>query len=169
MVYTKIKDGKVLSFVVTCNCGCTNGIEFKVLDDCVFISSFSGDFYNKQNIFSYMGKEYVINTAKHKGIYLSDCCLDKEDIKDFLYAINNLYVDKKENSTPYTKGSYLSLYRDEISDDIEIFGIALRPKMKLLNLLLHDYRAYDVVYTFNEWKHFVNICNKKFADLVEND
>lgn len=163
MIYTNIKNGKIKSFVVSCDCGCTNGLEFKVVDDSVFVSSFSGDFYLYQGITGIIKDKlkYLYKHLRHKQIYMADCCMSKDDIKDFLYAINNLVLDDTKDDCSYKNDSKLCLYRERVIDDLYIYGIYIKPILNTKKYILgKDYRAREIVYTKEEWKKFVKACNK---------
>lgn len=163
MVYTKITNRKVKSFVITCDCGCGNGLEFKVLGNEVFVSGLSGNFYTYQSVTGILKNKarYLYNHLRRKKTYMCDCCLSDEDIKDFLYSINNLDIEDDAEDTVYENDSKLMLYKDKIFDDIYCYGIYIKPLLDTRKYLLgKDYRAQEVIYSKKEWQRFVRACNK---------
>lgn len=170
MVYTNIKDGKVKGIVITCSCGCGNGLEFKVIDSTVYVSGLTSSFYVAQGLFGNV-KEKAMHLYKHiknKPIYFTDCCLKKEDIPDLLYAFENLdiedgNIEKCENDS---KISIYDITLDEVEDFLE-FGIYIKPNLNTKQYLLgKEYRAYEVLYNKEEWQRFVKTCKKYFKKKI---
>lgn len=173
MVYKNISNGKINSFVVMCDCGCGNGLEFKVTDDEIFVSSVSGDFYTNQGIFcalkekiSYIGK-YLVK----KPIYMCDCCMNREDVLEFLDTINHIELKELEEDYDFSlkNDSKISMYYEKACDDVDmsIYGIYIKPTMNLSQYLRgKEYRAYEIIYSKKDWKRFVSACNRYFKDKV---
>lgn len=103
MSVLKTKDGREL--ILSCSCGCDNGIRFKIDkdDDYYMCMAYTnGNFYRDQN-------NGVIRTLKNKlkkihaiifnkDYYYSDVVFFKEDFEEFREYINS-FAAHKENST----------------------------------------------------------------------
>ena len=49
------------TFFISCNCGCGNALECKTIDDIVYVSFLSGDFYIRQGVFNNIRERFKYN------------------------------------------------------------------------------------------------------------
>ncbi len=108
MSVLKSKDGKEL--IIDCNCGCKNGIHFRIEkdDDYMFSEEYmymtytNGNFYRDQNnrffrtLKNKLQKIFAI--IFNKDYYYAEAVFSKEDFEEFKEYINSFAVHK-ENST----------------------------------------------------------------------
>lgn len=95
MAVLKSKDDKEL--VITCDCGCDNGIHFKVDRDdetdmyCI-MAFMNGNFYRDQNekILSVIMKKLkkIWAIVRNKDYYYSDIIVNKQEYEEFKEYIN---------------------------------------------------------------------------------
>lgn len=167
MVYMKRNGLDVTSFVVMCSCGCGDGFEFKTLDGDVYISALTGEFSNRQGILSSVRNyaEDVLHKITKKQRYLCDCCMEEEDMKDFLFAINHLKFDNEDSDyETFDNDSYLTVWDCDIDNCDSLYGIAICPRIPLVEYIKNKgFRAYELVYSRKTWNRFVEVCNKKFS------
>lgn len=173
MVYKNVTNGNINSFVVMCDCGCANGLEFKIIDDEIFVSSVSCDFYINQGIFCVLKKKvrYIKDYLIRKPIYMCDCCMTKQDVLEFLDIINHIKFKNITDDSEHNiiNDSKISMYYKKDYNDFNasIYGIYIKPTMKLLQYLRgKEYRAYEIVYTKKEWQKFVHACNRYFKNKI---
>ena len=77
--------------IVSCKCGCDEGIHFKIQDygdgDYAFLTYINGSFYSQQSTFSdKLRKIWAI--IRNKDFYYSDIVLTKDDFKEFKEWVN---------------------------------------------------------------------------------
>lgn len=82
-VFKNFKDDEL---IVSCKCGCDEGIHFKIHDygdgDYAFLSYTNGNFYTQQRpFFEKLKKIWAI--IMNKDFYYSDIVLTKDDFKEF--------------------------------------------------------------------------------------
>ena len=87
-VFKNFKDDEL---IVSCKCGCDEGIHFKIHDygdgDYAFLTYTNGNFYTQQrSFFEKLKKIWAI--IRNKDFYYSDIVLTKEDFKEFKEWIN---------------------------------------------------------------------------------
>lgn len=84
--------------LIDCNCGCDNGIRFKIdvydWDDYCFMTYTNGDFYKEQN--DTMWKAFCRKLKKiwaiisNKDFYYSDITMNKYEFNEFKKYINSI-------------------------------------------------------------------------------
>lgn len=87
-VFKNFKDDEL---IVSCKCGCDEGIHFKIHDyedgDYAFLTYTNGNFYTRQRpFFEKLKKIWAI--IMNKDFYYSNIVLTKEDFKEFKEWIN---------------------------------------------------------------------------------
>ena len=97
MAVLKNKDGKEL--YVDCNCGCNEGIRFKVdkdddFDYYCFMTYTNGNFYREQGetMWRVMRKklEKIWAIIRNKDYYYSDIVMTKDEFEEFKEYINSI-------------------------------------------------------------------------------
>ena len=93
-VFKNFKDDEL---IVSCKCGCDEGIHFKIHDygdgDYAFLSYTNGNFYTQQRpFFEKLKKIWAI--IWNKDFYYSDVVLTKDDFKEFKEWIIRKQVSK---------------------------------------------------------------------------
>lgn len=154
-------------FTVSCDCGCDTTMIVKTMDDIVFISFSSSDFYNKQS-----GINTVIYKIKHKfnellhkinkkEFCLTDIILGKNEKDKFLKAISSIKIVSGE--TKQINSGCIKIIKEKVGND-EITSIWLINKTSLKNIILgKTHRAYDICMNKEQWEKFVKYCNKKLS------
>lgn len=96
MAALKNKDGTEL--YIDCNCGCDEGIRFKVdKEDCdyyCFMTYTNGNFYREQGettwrVF-YKKLEKILAIIRNKDFYYSDIIMTKDEFNEFREYINSI-------------------------------------------------------------------------------
>ena len=87
-VFKNFKDDEL---IVSCKCGCDEGIHFKIHDyedgDYAFLAYTNGNFYTQQrSFFEKLKKIWAI--ICNKDFYYSDIVLTKDDFKEFKEWVN---------------------------------------------------------------------------------
>lgn len=88
-VFKNFKDDEL---IVSCKCGCDEGIHFKIYDykdgDYAFLTYTNGNFYTQQRtpFFEKLKKIWAI--IRNKDFYYSDIVLTKDDFNEFKEWIN---------------------------------------------------------------------------------
>lgn len=77
--------------IVSCKCGCDDGIHFKIQDDedgdYAFLTFTNGNFYSQQgSFFNKLRKIWAI--IRNKDFYYSDITLTKDEFEEFKEWIN---------------------------------------------------------------------------------
>lgn len=134
------------TFFISCNCGCGNALECKTIDNTIYISFLSGDFYIRQGIFNNLGERFKMFFGKH---LLKDILVDKDDLicfRDFLLSI------PCDNDEVVENDSFIHIDYDK---EFNTFGIWLISTLKDKDILLgRIHRPYEI------------ILNKKERDLL---
>ena len=88
MATLKSNDNKQM--VITCNCGCDEGIRVEInkdFGDYCYISYISGNFYKEQaSLLDKIKKIWKI--IRNKDFYYSEICMSREDFEDYKRWIN---------------------------------------------------------------------------------
>lgn len=87
-VFKNFKDDEL---IISCKCGCDEGIHFKIENyedgDYAFLSYTNGNFYTQQrSLFEKLKKIWAI--ISNKDFYYSDIVFTKEDFKEFKEWVN---------------------------------------------------------------------------------
>lgn len=87
-VFKNFKDDEL---IVSCKCGCDEGIHFKIYNyeggDYAFLTYTNGNFYTQQRPFLEKLKK-IWAIIRNKDFYYSDVVLTKEDFKEFKEWVN---------------------------------------------------------------------------------
>jgi len=157
MVYTKDN-----SLVVTCNCGCNAIMTVKVIDELVFISFASSDYYTYQSNFLYgiANKANVfIHNLLNRAYYLTSLCLTDGDMADFISAINLITV--KDGGEICDNTGVIELSKD--TDFPSLGFISLISHSNLYDILRgRVYRDYEIVFNKEQWENFKQYAKRKF-------
>jgi len=155
------------SFTISCDCGCDTTMIVKTMDDMVFISFSSSDFYNKQSgmrsLLNHTKQKFteILYKIRHKEYCLSDILLGKKEKERFLKALSSIKVNSGEQKQ--TNSGYIKVEKEKICND-EILSIWLINKTSLKNILLgKTHRAYDICMNKEQWETFVKYCYKKLS------
>lgn len=88
MATLKSNDNKQM--VITCDCGCDEGIRVEINEDFgdyCYITYISGNFYKEQaNLLDKIKKIWKI--IRNKDFYYSEICMSREDFEDYKKWIN---------------------------------------------------------------------------------
>lgn len=94
MSVLKSKNGNEL--ILSCNCGCDNGIHFKIdkdYDDYMYMIYTNGNFYRDQDdgfVKSLKRKlRKIVSIIFNKDYYYAEAVFSKEDFKEFREYINS--------------------------------------------------------------------------------
>ena len=158
--------------IVTCNCGCDTSIDFKKNFNLIWVSTLSGDFYNKQApLFGGLKEIYrnLKNRHKNKGRkFLSEVCMTEQEIIDMVYALEDLIEDMDDSKLE--EGDLLDLQRTDRSTlhmtDLKLDEDGLFPKYReytleleshssLKDIIFHGHRQYDESYSRAEMELFI--------------
>lgn len=143
------------NLIIMCNCGCDSGLSFKILQNQIFISSIQSNFYSKQKSHTEKVK-HILKRFFHKKIYLVDIILDKNEKKELIKNLYELYdsiIDSDEVEENY---SLLKAYKIKNETDYDNFGLYIQSKQNILDILRNkEYRAYDIVYNKKEFFIFI--------------
>ena len=87
-VFKNLKDDEL---IISCKCGCDEGIHFKIHDyedgDYAFLTYTNGNFYTQQRpFFEKLKKIWAI--IRNKDFYYSDVVMTKDDFKEFKEWVN---------------------------------------------------------------------------------
>ena len=87
-VFKNFKDDEL---IVSCKCGCDEGIHFKIENyedgDYAFLTFTHGNFYTQQRPFFEKLKK-ILAIIRNKDFYYSDVVMTKDDFKEFKEWIN---------------------------------------------------------------------------------
>lgn len=122
-------------FILTCNCGCNEGMSIKTLDGEIFISFFSDDFYTSQDVLKNIKLALKMFCGKR---ILKDIIVTEQnllDLKDFLMKIE--CTDEETNND-----SHISFFWDK-DFGFEIYLISDIPRKRAL--LFKNHRAFEIV------------------------
>lgn len=103
--------------IISCNCGCDEGIHFKIADykdgDYAFITFTNGNYYSDKNSFFDKLKK-ILAIIRNKDYYYSDIIMTKDDFKKFKEWVNK---NAENNITNKDITKTISLYKDDFSDE----------------------------------------------------
>ena len=124
------------TFFISCNCGCGNALECKTIDDIVYVSFLSGDFYIRQGVFNNIRERFKMLFGKH---LLKDIIVDEKDLinfRDFLLSV------PCENDEIVDNDSFIHIdYEKEFGE----FGIWLISTLSDKDILLgRIHRPYEI-------------------------
>ena len=85
------KNFKGDELIVSCKCGCDEGIHFQIAnfddEDYVFATFINGHFYTQQKPFVEKLKK-IWAIIRNKDFYYSEICMSKDDFKEFKEWVN---------------------------------------------------------------------------------
>lgn len=103
MSVLRTEDGKEL--ILTCRCGCDDGIHFKIdkdFEDYMYMTYTNGNFYRDQDngFFRTLGRKLrkIFAILFNQDYYYAEAVFSKDDFEAFREYINSFAVHK-ENST----------------------------------------------------------------------
>lgn len=87
-VFKNFKDDEL---IISCKCGCDEGIHFAICDykdgDYAFVTHTSSNYYREQCTFREKLKK-IWAIIRNKDYYYSDVCMDKNDFEQFKEWVN---------------------------------------------------------------------------------
>jgi hypothetical protein len=115
-VFKNFKDDEL---IISCKCGCDEGIHFAICDykdgDYAFVTHTSGNYYREQCPFREKLKK-IWAIIRNKDYYYSEVCMDKNDFEQFAEWIN------KKNTKQCTADEVINILDKiaKINPNIEI-------------------------------------------------
>lgn len=122
MIYTNYdKDGKLNSFIVACHCGCGN-LQFKTIDDTVYISLYGSSWYNHQGLGTIRDTiDMFVEKFKKKKVYLCGILLTLEEVEQFFNLSLSLpfggETDDRYNNESHLECEYIHIIDEKPESD----------------------------------------------------
>ena len=132
-------------FVITCDCGCCSGMEFRGFkddvedDDFVYASCLSGMFGTMQE--TWLSRAKDILRRMRSGCWF-EAIVTKEDLTGLLEFLESV----KCGNVPAKNTLMLTINAEDFDDGCRIYSISLDGKIPLRDLLLNKaYKAYEIL------------------------
>ena len=87
-----LKNTKNDELIISCKCGCDEGIHLKIYqdeDEYSFMTFTNGNFYKEQGSAFINKAKKIWAIIRNKDFYYSDICLSKREFNEFKKWINN--------------------------------------------------------------------------------
>ena len=163
MIYTNYdKDGKLNSFIVACHCGCGN-LQFKTIDDTVYISLYGSNWYNHQGLGTFRDNvEIVYKKLKKDKIFLCDLMMSLEEAIEFIKVAKEISFGEDTDDS-YINDSHLELeyihfFDDKPKDDMCELQICLDSKLGDI-LRNKSFRGTEICLKKDEWHKLIDELN----------
>lgn len=168
MIYTCQNKDKAMNFILACDCGCGNALEFKVLDEYLFISALEGSFYAKQDITSvaYERMKNIKQMLMHKETFLHEIIINTEDLFKLRDALNNIVLSPEQDNNYEKITNSAKLVIDVMDAEYGIFAIMLSPIEGIHDFVCgKDYESYALVWNENDLRKFKSYLQSVISNL----
>ena len=153
--------------IITCDCGCSDGFEFSLFDDEIYVTSISSDFYSYQRtLFEKIDKKYKeYFLARNKKVnVIKEAITTKNDIEKLLEFLNK-HLDKLvDEEDSYSNYASIYITKDTLEDipDYISYAIELRVKNKSFKdiFFTKTHRKMDLVIQRKDAKRIIKLCEK---------
>lgn len=82
--------------IISCKCGCDEGIHFTITDDNCFVAFTNGNFYREQKHPFVEKLKKIWAIIRNKDFYYSDICMTREDLSCFSEWVNRKMLINKD-------------------------------------------------------------------------
>ena len=160
MFYKQYEDKKLKNVLVMCDCGCS-GFKFEILDDEIFISVLSSQFYERQESRIKENIKHFTKKLLRKDTYVADIIVKADELKEVIKTLERFKFTKGEG-IKHKNDSHLAIYPIEFNDKIEEYELLIQYDGSLLDIARNKvFRGSEICLNEDEWKTLLNYLKRK--------